>query len=91
MKELTNSQLYGIIKTVKGKEKEMEELKQKYQEIKNIADRVEELRLELFQNKEHRECVMDDESEFEYVDDKMFSLQSQLRDLAEFCLIGVID
>ena len=69
----------------------MEELKQKYQEIKNIADRLEELRLELFQNKEHREYVMDDESEFEYVDNKMFSLQSQLRDLAEFCLIGVID
>lgn len=69
----------------------MEELKQKYQEIKNIADRVEELRLELFQNKEHREYVMDDESEFKYVDNKMFSLQSQLRDLAEFCLIGVID
>lgn len=69
----------------------MEELKQKYQEIKNIADRVEELRLELYQNKEHKEYVMDDESEFEYVDNKMFSLQSQLRDLAEFCFIGVID
>lgn len=69
----------------------MEELKQKYQEIKNMADRLEELRLELYQNKEHKECVMDDESEFEYVDNKMFSLQSQLRDLAEFCLIGVID
>ena len=69
----------------------MEELKQKYQEIKNMADRLEELRIELFQNKEHREQVMDDESEFEYVDDKMFHLQSQLRDLAEFCFIGVID
>lgn len=69
----------------------MEELKQKYQEIKNMADRLEELRLELYQNKEHREYVMDDESEFEYVDNKIFSLQSQLRDLAEFCFIGVID
>lgn len=69
----------------------MEELKQKYQEIKNMADRLEELRLELYQNKEHKEYVMDDESEFEYVDNKMFSLQSQLRDLAEFCFIGVID
>ena len=75
----------------KGKEQKMEELKQKYQEIKNMADRLEELRLELYQNKEHKEYVMDDESEFEYVDNKMFSLQSQLRDLAEFCLIGIID
>lgn len=69
----------------------MEELKQKYQEIKNMADRLEELRLELYQNQEHKEKVMDDESEFEYVDDKMFSLQSQLRELAELCFIGVID
>jgi hypothetical protein len=69
----------------------MKELKQKYQEIKNMADRLEELRLELYQNKEHRKQVMDDESEFEYVDNKMFFLQSQLRDLAEFCFIGVID
>lgn len=69
----------------------MKELRQKYQEIKNMADRLEELRLELFQNKEHREQVMDDESEFKYVDNKIFSLQSQLRDLAELCLIGVID
>lgn len=75
----------------KGKEQKMEELKQKYQEIKNMADRLEELRLELYQNKEHKEYVMDDESEFEYVDNKMFSLQSQLRELAEFCFIGVID
>lgn len=69
----------------------MKELKQKYQEIKNMADRLEELRLELYQNKEHRKQVMDDESEFEYVDNKMFFLQAQLRDLAEFCFIGVID
>lgn len=32
----------------KGKEQKMEELKQKYQEIKNMADRLEELRLELY-------------------------------------------
>lgn len=69
----------------------MEELKQKYQEIKNMADRLEELRLELYQSQEHKEKVMDDESEFKYVDDKLFHLQSQLKDIANFCMIGIID
>ena len=69
----------------------MEELKQKYQEIKDMADRLEELRLELYQSQEHKEKVMDDESDFEYVDDKLFHLQSQLRDIANFCMIGIID
>lgn len=69
----------------------MEELKQKYQEIKNMANRLEELRLELYQSQEHKEKVMGDESEFKYVDDKLFHLQSQLKDIANFCMIGIID
>ena len=56
----------------------MEELKQKYQEIENMADRLEELRLELYQNQEHKK-VMDDESEFKCMDDELFHLQYQLR------------
>lgn len=66
----------------------MKELKKKYLEIKEMANRLESLRCELWQDQEHKKC-MDNEDELQYVDDKMFSLQSQLRDLAGFCLIGL--
>lgn len=65
----------------------MKELEKQYLEIKEMANKLEELRLALWQNQEHRKCVDED---FQYVDDKMFLLQSQLRDLAEFCSIGLI-
>ena len=64
----------------------MEKLEKQYLEIKEMADRLESLRCQLWRSEEHRKCV--DEEDFHYVDEKMFSLQSQLRELAEFCSIG---
>ena len=63
-------------------------MKERYLELKAIADRIEQIRLELWQSEEH-EKYMDDKEEKDYVDNKLFSIQSQLRDVAEFCQIGV--
>lgn len=66
----------------------MKELERQYFEIRELADKLESLRCQLWKSQEHRKCV--DEEEFHYVDEKMFSLQSQLRELSEFCSIGLI-
>lgn len=63
-------------------------MKERYLELKTIADRIEQIRLELWQSEEH-EQYMDDKEEKDYVDNKLFSIQSQLRDVAEFCQIGI--
>lgn len=63
-------------------------MKERYLELKAMADRIEQVRLELWQSEEH-EQYMDDKEEKNYVDNKLFSIQSQLRDVAEFCQIGV--
>ena len=63
-------------------------MKERYLELKTMADRIEQIRLELWQSEEH-EQYMDDEEEKNYVDNKLFSIQSQLRDVAEFCQIGI--
>lgn len=63
-------------------------MKERYLELKTIADRIEQIRLELWQSEEH-EKYMDDKEEKDYVDNKLFSIQSQLRDVAEFCQIGI--
>lgn len=63
-------------------------MKTKYLEMKTAADRIEELRKELYQNKEHRELQDED---FQYIDDKLFHIQSELRDIFEFCMIAVIE
>lgn len=63
-------------------------MKERYLELKTMADRIEQIRLELWQSEEHEKC-MDDAEEKDYVDNKLFSIQSQLRDVAEFCQIGV--
>jgi hypothetical protein len=63
-------------------------MKERYLELKKMADRIEQIRLELWQSEEH-EKYMDDKEEKDYVDNKLFSIQSQLRDVAEFCQIGV--
>lgn len=63
-------------------------MKERYLELKTMADRIEQIRLELWQSEEH-EQYMDDKEEKDYVDNKLFSIQSQLRDVAEFCQIGV--
>jgi hypothetical protein len=63
-------------------------MKERYLELKTMADRIEQIRLELWQSEEH-EQYMDDKEEKDYVDNKLFSIQSQLRDVAEFCQIGI--
>ncbi len=63
-------------------------MKNKYLEMKAMANKIEELRQELYQNKEHR--ALQDE-DFQYIDDKLFHVQSELRDIFEFCMISVID
>lgn len=61
-------------------------MEEKYLEIKRMGERLEEIRLELYQSEEHRKH-MDDEEEFYYVDNKLFFLQDQLKSIALFCFI----
>ena len=63
-------------------------MKDKYLEMKAKANKIEELRQELYQNKEHR--ALQDE-DIQYIDDKLFHVQSELRDIFEFCMIAVIE
>ena len=49
-----------------------------YKEIQNIADRLEDIRMLLCNNAEHRGNF---EEEFQNFDDDMFRLQSELRNL----------
>lgn len=63
-------------------------MKDKYLEMKAMANKIEELRQELYQNKEHR--ALQDE-DFQYIDDKLFHVQSELRDIFEFCMTAVIE
>ena len=44
--------------------------------LRTIANQIEELRLEMYQQ------INDTDEDKEYFDDKLFSLQSQLRELA---------
>ena len=64
-------------------------MEERYLELKEMADRIEQIRLELWQSEEHEKC-MDDEENKNYVDNKLFSIQSQLRDVAEYCQLGII-
>lgn len=58
----------------------------KYLEMKTAADKIEKLRQELYQNKEHRELQDED---FQYINDKLFHIQSELRDIFEFCMLAI--
>lgn len=49
-----------------------------YREIENIADRLEDIRILLYNNAEH---IANFEEEFKNFDDNMFRLQSELRNL----------
>ena len=52
-------------------------MNEKYENIiRTIADQLEELRLEMYPQ------IQDNDEDKQYFDDKLFSLQSQLRDLA---------
>lgn len=49
-----------------------------YKEIMNIADRLEDIRMLLYNNAEH---IANFEEDFKNFDDNMFRLQSELRNL----------
>lgn len=49
-----------------------------YKEIQSIADRLEDIRMLLYNNAEHRGNF---EEEFQNFDDNIFRLQSELRNL----------
>lgn len=49
-----------------------------YKEIQSIADRLEDIRMLLYNNAEHRGNF---EEEFQNFDDNMFRLQNELRNL----------
>lgn len=55
-------------------------MEEKYQMLKMIADEIESIRLFLFTNQEHRENL-DDAKDFEFCDDTLFRLQSEVRNL----------
>lgn len=57
------------------------EVKQ-YKELEQIANRIEEIRVELYNSLEHRENMIDDE-ELEEVNDQLFLFQSDIRSLVE--------
>ena len=63
-------------------------MNERYLELKEIANRIEEIRLELWQSEEHEKC-MDDKEEKDYVNEKLVSIQAQLRNIAIFCQIGI--
>lgn len=54
-----------------------------YEELKQIAKRIEEIRVELFNSKEHKENMFW-KDEFEEVNNKLFTIQSKLNNLNEF-------
>ena len=77
---LTKSALWCIIKTDRKGAGIMEE---RYLEIKRMGERLEENRLELYKDEEHRKNMDED---FDYIDNKLFFLQDQLKFIARFCL-----
>lgn len=55
----------------------------KYKELKAIADRLEDLRVELFNSPEHKNNV--DKELFEEIDDTLFRVQSEIRNIYNIC------
>lgn len=53
-----------------------------YKELEQIANRIEEIRIELYNSLEHQENMIDDE-ELEEVNDQLFLFQSDIRSLVE--------
>lgn len=51
-----------------------------YQHLRDIANDIEETRIKLFRDKEHRKNL-DDLVDFEECDNKLFKIQSDLRNL----------
>ena len=53
-----------------------------YKELEQIANRIEEIRIELYNSLEHRENMIDDEG-LEETNDQLFSLQSDIHSLVD--------
>lgn len=64
-------------------------MNERYLELKEMANRIEQIRLELWQSEEHKQCL-DSEEERRQINEKLFSIQSHLRYVAEFCQLGII-
>lgn len=67
----------------------MDKLEKLGTELLAIANRVEDIRVELYQNQEYKNYYLF-QSEFQQEDNKIFKIQSDLRDLAHF-LNGDLD
>lgn len=52
-------------------------------ELFSIANRIEDIRVELYRNEEYKKLFLF-EKEFQEEDDRLFKTQSDLRDLAHF-------
>ena len=59
-------------------------MKEKYLEMESIAKRLEELREELYQSKEHQE--FQGAKDAQYIDEEMSHIQSKLKALSEYCM-----
>ena len=53
-----------------------------YKELEQIANRIEEIRIELYNSLEHRENMIDGEG-LEETNDQLFSLQSDIHSLVD--------
>lgn len=67
----------------------MDELEKLGTELLTIANRVEDIRVKLYQDQEYKNYYLF-QSEFQQEDNKLFKIQSDLRDLAHF-LNGDLD
>lgn len=61
----------------------MDELENLGNELLSIANRIEDIRVELYRNEEYKKLFLF-EKEFQEEDDRLFKIQSDLRDLAHF-------
>lgn len=53
-----------------------------YKELTQIANRIEEIRIELYNSPEHRENMFDDEG-LEEINDELFNIQSDINSLVD--------
>lgn len=53
-----------------------------YKELEQIANRIEEVRIELYNSSGHRENMIDDE-ELEEINDQLFNIQSDIHSLVD--------
>lgn len=61
----------------------MDKLENLGNELLSIANRIEDIRVELYRNEEYKKLFLF-EKEFQEEDDRLFKTQSDLRDLAHF-------